>query len=53
LRRLAANRKIRRLSPPAMPARLHLFGSPTIALDGGPMAALPFERRSQLLVYPR
>src|SRR5580765_2001595 len=33
-----------------MSARLHLFGSPTIDLDGGPMA-LPFERRSQLLVY--
>ena len=33
-----------------MPARLHLFGSPTIAVDGEPMA-LPFERRSQLLVY--
>ena len=33
-----------------MPARLHLFGSPTIDLGGGPVA-LPFERRSQLLVY--
>ena len=33
-----------------MPARLHLFGSPTIDLDGEPMA-LPLERRSQLLVY--
>ena len=33
-----------------MPARLHLFGSPTIDLGDGP-AALPFERRSQLLVY--
>jgi DNA-binding SARP family transcriptional activator len=33
-----------------MPARLHLFGSPTMALDGAPLA-LPFERRSQLLVY--
>jgi predicted ATPase/DNA-binding SARP family transcriptional activator len=33
-----------------MTARLHLFGSPTIDLGDGP-AALPFERRSQLLVY--
>ena len=52
-RRLAppsTDRKIRRLRSPAMPARLHLFGSPTIDLDGGPVA-LPFERRSQLLVY--
>ena len=33
-----------------MPVRLSLFGSPTIDLGGGP-AALPFERRSQLLVF--
>lgn len=34
-----------------MPVRLHLFGSPTIDLgDGTPPVALPFERRSQLLV---
>ena len=33
-----------------MSARLTLLGSPTIALGGTPLA-LPFERRSQLLVY--
>ncbi|MCE9657834.1 MAG: tetratricopeptide repeat protein [Burkholderiales bacterium] len=33
-----------------MSARLTLLGSPTIALGGAPLA-LPFERRSQLLVY--
>ena len=33
-----------------MPPRLHLFGSPTLAIDGEP-TALPFERRSQVLVY--
>lgn len=34
-----------------MPVTLHLFGAPTIDLgDGTPPLALPFERRSQLLV---
>jgi predicted ATPase/DNA-binding SARP family transcriptional activator len=34
-----------------MPVTLHLFGAPTIDLgDGTPPIALPFERRSQLLV---
>ena len=33
-----------------MPVRLSLLGSPTIDLGGGP-TTLPFERRSQLLVY--
>lgn len=33
-----------------MTARLHLFGSPTIEV-GGARLALPFERRSQLLVF--
>lgn len=34
-----------------MPTTLHLFGAPTIELgDGTPPIALPFERRSQLIV---
>jgi predicted ATPase/DNA-binding SARP family transcriptional activator len=34
-----------------MPLALHLFGTPTIDLgDGTPPVALPFERRSQLIV---
>jgi predicted ATPase/DNA-binding SARP family transcriptional activator len=34
-----------------MPLTLHLFGAPTIDLgDGSPPIALPFERRSQLVV---
>src|SRR6187402_3209244 len=33
-----------------MPTRLQLFGAPTLEHEGGPPLALPFERRSQLLV---
>jgi len=33
-----------------MPARLHVFGPPTVARDAGPLA-LPSERRSQLLAF--
>lgn len=33
-----------------MPVRLQLFGAPTVTLGDGTSQALPFERRSQLLV---